>query len=227
MYCVKCGVELAPGEVKCPLCGTPAYMPEPQAPRSYPEYTPPTEKAIRYAWLYLITFLFIAVMGTCLFIDLTVNGVMEWAGYVISALIVLYCSAFLGRWFSRINYMALLIPIFASIALLLLYVNNETGGYWFLTFALPVVGVIFLLVELTVYLARYTRLDGLYIAAILCCLLGAANVLLELLVSLTFGLPRFVWSFFPLIGLTVIGIILFIIAGSAPLRESLHKRFFI
>ena len=47
MYCVKCGVELSPGEEKCPLCGTPAYMPEKSAPRLYPEYTPPTEKAVR------------------------------------------------------------------------------------------------------------------------------------------------------------------------------------
>ena len=28
MYCVKCGVKLADTEKACPLCGTPAYIPE-------------------------------------------------------------------------------------------------------------------------------------------------------------------------------------------------------
>ena len=28
MYCVKCGVELADSEKKCPLCGTPVFHPD-------------------------------------------------------------------------------------------------------------------------------------------------------------------------------------------------------
>ena len=30
-YCVNCGVELDPGAQACPLCGTPAWHPDPSA----------------------------------------------------------------------------------------------------------------------------------------------------------------------------------------------------
>ena len=43
MYCVKCGVELADSERKCPLCLTPVYMPgisdDPERP--YPKFDKP------------------------------------------------------------------------------------------------------------------------------------------------------------------------------------------
>ena len=28
MYCIKCGVELADSEKRCPLCGTPVFHPD-------------------------------------------------------------------------------------------------------------------------------------------------------------------------------------------------------
>ena len=31
-YCVNCGVQLDPAAKKCPLCGTPAWRPDPAAP---------------------------------------------------------------------------------------------------------------------------------------------------------------------------------------------------
>ena len=53
MYCVKCGVELADGESKCPLCGTTAYHPDvpvtdakPPYPVSYTHLTLPTTERV-------------------------------------------------------------------------------------------------------------------------------------------------------------------------------------
>ena len=40
-YCVNCGVELDPGAARCPLCGTPAWKPDPDAPGYFP--TKPAE----------------------------------------------------------------------------------------------------------------------------------------------------------------------------------------
>ena len=40
-YCVNCGVELDPGAARCPLCGTPAWKPDPDAPSYFP--TKPAE----------------------------------------------------------------------------------------------------------------------------------------------------------------------------------------
>ena len=38
MYCVKCGVELADTENKCPLCGTAVYHPDIQREAVQPNY---------------------------------------------------------------------------------------------------------------------------------------------------------------------------------------------
>ena len=35
-YCVNCGVQLDPAAKKCPLCGTPAWRPDPAAPDYFP-----------------------------------------------------------------------------------------------------------------------------------------------------------------------------------------------
>ena len=40
-YCVNCGVELDPGAARCPLCGTPAWKPDPDAQSYFP--TKPAE----------------------------------------------------------------------------------------------------------------------------------------------------------------------------------------
>ena len=40
-YCVNCGVELDPGTAVCPLCGTPAWKPDPASPSYFP--TKPAE----------------------------------------------------------------------------------------------------------------------------------------------------------------------------------------
>lgn len=45
MYCVKCGVELADSEKKCPLCGTPVFHPD--IPRNLSEPPFPPDKRIR------------------------------------------------------------------------------------------------------------------------------------------------------------------------------------
>ena len=38
MYCIKCGVELADSEKKCPLCGTVVFNPEVARPDGAPPY---------------------------------------------------------------------------------------------------------------------------------------------------------------------------------------------
>ena len=45
MYCVKCGVELADSEKKCPLCGTPVFHPD--IPRNLSDPPFPPDRRIR------------------------------------------------------------------------------------------------------------------------------------------------------------------------------------
>lgn len=45
MYCIKCGVELADSEKRCPLCGTPVFHPD--LPRNLTEPPYPADRRIR------------------------------------------------------------------------------------------------------------------------------------------------------------------------------------
>ena len=38
MYCIKCGVELSPGQTVCPVCGTRVYHPDIQPENAVPVY---------------------------------------------------------------------------------------------------------------------------------------------------------------------------------------------
>ena len=59
-------------------------------------------------------------------------------------------------------------------------------------------------------------------------LIGLYNVLIEFLLKLNFNMHAgFIWAFYPLAGCVIIGVMLIVIGCSRPLRDSLHKKFFI
>ncbi len=61
-----------------------------------------------------------------------------------------------------------------------------------------------------------------------CILSGVYTVGIEILINLHFGLRDvLVWSIYPFVTLFMIGIMLLVIALVRPLRESLHKKFFL
>ena len=112
-----------------------------------------------------------------------------------------------------------------------LYVCLKTGGRWFLPFAFPVGGALLVILETVIVLLRYAvrgrRHRVLYILGGASIALGGLCMLVEFLLRVSFGIPMQWWSLYPLAALTLLGLMLIVIAASAPLRESLHKRFFI
>ena len=165
MYCVKCGVELADSEKKCPLCGTPVFHPD--IPRSLadPPYPPARrirrEDVNRSGILFVLTVAALLPAILALLCDWRINGTIVWSGFAVGGLLLLYILAVLPLWFKRPNPV-IFVPIdFAAIGVFLLYVNYATGGHWFLTFALPVTGAAGLLVCAMVTLLRYLSRVGL------------------------------------------------------------------
>ena len=230
MYCVKCGVELADSEKKCPLCGTPVMcaderkLSEPPYP-AYPGAV--TEGISKSGILFILTVLFALPALLCLTIDLKVNGGMTWSGYVCGALIVAYVIAVLPMWFRKPSPVIFVPCDFAAAALYLLYVNYAVGGSWFLTLALPVTAAAGLIVTAVVTLMRYTKGGELYIFGGALILFGGLTVLVEFLIGLTFGIGKlFTWSIYPLGAFFVLGMMLIVIAICRPLRESLKRKLF-
>lgn len=231
MYCVKCGVALGDTEKQCPLCNTPVYHPEitrEDVEPLYPHDSMPPKQPHPWGVLLIVSILFLLPMSICLTADLSINGQLNWSGYVMGVLLMLYTMIVLPCWFRKPNPVVFVPTSFAAIALFLLYVCLANGGSWFLPFALPVVGYLCLLVTAVVVLCRYTRKGLLYVFGGASLAMGAFFVLLEYLLHITFGLPGIgTWSFYPMIVFALLGITLILIAIVPSFRESLSKKFFV
>ena len=231
MYCVKCGVNLADTEKKCPLCLTRVCHPDFQQPDVtplYPENEHPAKPINRWSIMLVVSILYLLPMSICLVIDLSLNGKVEWSGYVIGGMLILYAAFLLPRWFAHPNPAFFLPVVFVLIGAFLLYLENALQGNWFLSFALPITGTLAVIFTALTILCRYIRRQRLYIFGGFCIVLGGFCVLLECLLHNTFGLPGFgTWSPYPLLSLTIIGIAMIVTASFRPLREALEKRLFL
>ena len=232
MYCIKCGVELADSEKRCPLCGTPVFHPD--LPRNLTEPPYPADRRIRRedvnrsGILFVLTVVALLPAILSLLCDWRINGTIVWSGYAAGAIGLLYVMIVLPLWFRHPNPVIFVPVDFAAIGLYLLYIDFATGGHWFLSFAFPVTGAIGLLVTAVVVLTRYLHGGWLYIYGGAFILEGGLAVLIEFLINLTFQLHEtFFWSFYPLAAGVILGLMLIVIAICKPLRESLQRKFFL
>ena len=89
-YCVNCGVELDPGAARCPLCGTPAWKPDPDAPSYFPTKPAEVPPASRRAAAALITAMLASVSLCCGVLNLLLPTERPWSLYVIGAAVMLW-----------------------------------------------------------------------------------------------------------------------------------------
>ena len=229
MYCIKCGVKLADTEKKCPLCGTAVYHPDLEPTPAHPLYPigkTPKPAAGLAALNGAILFLFFIPLLVCLFADLSIDGRFEWTGYVGGAMAVFYIAFALPFWFRRPNPVIFVPCAFATTGLYLLYINLATGGEWFWSFALPLVGGVALITTTVVTLLRYLRRGRLYIFGGAFIALGALMPLLEYLMIITFGLPPIGWAAYPLVVLALFGGLLIYLAINSTAREIIERKLF-
>ena len=229
MYCIQCGVKLADTEKKCPLCNTavchPDFTQTAQRPL-YPDNRIPENKSGTKALNGAAVILFLIPLLVCLFADLSLDGKMEWFGYVAGALVVFYVAVPLPLWFRKPNPVIFVPCSFAAVALYLLYINLETGGNWFLSFGLPVVGGICLISCTVVTLMYYLRKGRLYILGGAFMALGAFMLLIEFLMMITFKLHFIGWSVYPLVVLVLFGGLLIYFAINDEAREMMERKLF-
>ncbi|MBO4367147.1 MAG: hypothetical protein J5859_00425, partial [Clostridia bacterium] len=147
MYCVKCGVRLEAGAVKCPLCATPVWNPGGEVSEEHYNagLFPKKNRAARYFALSLATALLAAAALACLIVCLSLYGRVNWSGLVMLGTALIYIIAVLPLWFPRYRLWVFVPLDFAAIEGFLVYVNAYVHGHWYLSFAFPVTGLVFLL----------------------------------------------------------------------------------
>ena len=223
---------MADSEKKCPLCGTVVFNPELSRPDGEPQYprmpAAQPEKVNRSGIMFVVTMLFLLPIVTTLLCDWQINGKIIWSGYAVGAVVLLYTLVVLPLWFRHPNPVIFIPVDFAMTALYLLYINCATGGHWFLSFALPVTAAAGLILTAAVTLLKYVRKGYLFIFGGTIILSGAYTVLVEFLLNLNFHVhDEFIWSFYPFSVSFILGVMLIVIGICRPLRESLHKKFFL
>ena len=229
MYCIKCGVKLADTEKKCPLCNTvvchPDFTPGTGKPL-YPADKMPKGNAGVKALNGATIILFFIPLLISLWSDLQNNGQLDWFWFVAGGLGMAYTIFALPLWFRK-AHPEIFVPVnFALAALYLWYIDTATPGCWFLTFGLPLVGVLGLIVSAAVILLHYLRKGRLYVIGGTTMALGLYILMVELLLDLTFGVNFIGWSTYPMIVLVLFGGLGIYFAINAAARELLRRKLF-
>ncbi len=231
MYCVNCGVKLAPTENVCPLCGTRVYHPDlvrEEAAPLYPDNRMPALQRRSRILEIIATAAFLLVAAVCALSDWQLGNGIVWSGYVIGALLMVYVGVVLPSWYDKPNPVIFVPSFFAAVIVYLLYINWNLDGDWFLSFAFPVAGGIGLLATAVTALLRYTKKAVLFILGGGFILLGAFMLLVEFLLCLTFDtIPYIGWSFYPLMTLGLLGGLLIFLGINRTARETMERMFFI
>lgn len=232
MYCVKCGVELGECGGKCPLCGTSVIVPPDEKPTEHPLYPPRVGEAERVnprGVMFLLTVLCAIPALIALICDLQLNRSVTWSSYVLGAIALFYVTVLLPCWFYRPNPTVFVPCDFAAAAAFLALIAWKNGGWnWYFFFALPVTVALAFLVTAPVTLFRYLRRGALYIWGGTSIAAGGFVLLLEFLLERLYPTDTAVfWAAYPFVACFLVGMMLIVIAICPPLRESLHKKFFL
>ena len=229
MYCVKCGVELADSEKKCPLCLTPVYYPEIEklSEPIYPPFQKQPERVNPRGIYFIVSILFFICATISALCDYNLGNGISWSGYVVGGLILAYVIFVLPGWFER-THPAVFIPCdFAAVALYLWYICYALSGDWFFSFALPVCGSVAAVVISITVLSYYLRRGYLYLWGGAFIAMGFVSVLIDMLVNRVFfdGEFHFAWSIYPFTVFFIFGMMLIVIGIVKPFKESLKKIF--
>ena len=229
MYCINCGVKLADTEKKCPLCNTVVYHPDiKQSPSQplYPKNKMPLSTSTPKVLNGVIIILFLIPMLVCFLSDIQFNRHLDWFGFVAGALLVAYVAFALPLWFKKPNPVIFVPCAFVAAALYALYINLETGGKWFLSFAFPVIGGVCLITCTVITLFKYLQKGKLYILGGAFIAFGAFMLLVEFLMVITFKMGFIGWSVYPLVVLVLIGAVHIYLAINASAREMMERKLF-
>lgn len=229
MYCVNCGVKLEDNQAGCPLCGTVVYHPDikrSEKPPMYPQNKMPPKGSEAKALSGIVVILFLLPLAICFFADFLTNEKITWFGYAAGAIGVAYVMFGLPFWFQKPNPVILVPCNFVATALYLLYVNHDTGGQWFLTFAFPVIGCVCFIICTFITLLYYLRRGKLYVIGGSFIATGGLMLLVEFLMSVTFETSFVGWSVYPLVILVLFGVLLIYLAANRTAREAVERRMF-
>ena len=229
MYCVKCGVQLADTEKKCPLCETVVYHPQitqETIEELYPDGKMPKSSSGRAFRCGAVIIIFMIPLIVTFLSDIQIDEQLDWFGYVAGGLAVSYLTFAVPMWFKNPNPVIFVPCDLAACAVYLFYIDYSTGGNWFFTLALPIVSGVAIILCTYVTLSRYLKKGKLYVIGGSVIALGGLITCIELLICATFNKYFIGWSLYSLISLFLVGGLLIYLAMNSVARDKIERKLF-
>lgn len=229
-YCVNCGVELETSLKVCPLCQTPVINPnelrQKQTDSPFPREKGQVEKVKRKDMAIFLSVVLTAIGGTCGILNLLVFQAAAWSLLVIGACIILWVFFIPAVIYTEISPHAAIFLDGISVGLYLYFLTLVTGNdAWFWQLALPIMGLVVVVVELFVLCIRKLPVTFLTTALYLISAVAVLCLGLESLIDY-FARQKIqlVWSAVVLTVCVILDITLITLLSSRRLRSAVRRR---
>lgn len=231
-YCVECGVRLAAGEPRCPLCQTPVNNPNQPvcdvSASSHPQAIEETIDRLDRGYARQLSLIFLSIpIAIVLLIDF-LDGGASWSGYVVGALVMAYCFFAVPLLFpSPRPYLYIVVDVLALLGFLLLVAWLGNGFSWYLRLVLPLITLLGAITLLVLLVLRRLELKRLYRMALMVGMIALLAIGLEIIIDLyIWGQVSLGWSVYSAIPLAVIALMLAGLEQNKLLKEEVRKRLF-
>ena len=226
-YCVNCGVELVPGAKACPLCGTPAWRPDPAAPPYFPTKRTEVPPAAKGAAAALVSAMLGSAALCCGVLNLFLRAARPWSLYVIGAAALLWVFFVLPMLARKMPaFLSLTLDVIAVGGYVLFIAADLNGLDWFRGLALPILAEACVLVFLLAFLLRGRRRSILTALTLIIGALGLFALGIGAALDLyLIGSWKPGWSLLVLVIAVGLMIPLIVIRRVPALREEVRRRF--
>lgn len=225
MYCVNCGVELNPGAERCPLCGTPAWKPDPAEPPYFATKPPEIPAVENYGLAILMSSMLLSVALCCGLLNLILLPGRFWSYYVIGAAVMLWVWFVLPMVFRKLPVVIRLTLDVAIVGVYIWLISIDlNGGAWFRGLVVPILFWACVLVFLLCLLSRNRSIltkISLCVGAVALLVIGIEYAIEYYL----FGAAHLTWSLVVATICIALIIPLRVIRHVPALREEVRRRF--
>lgn len=225
MYCVNCGVELNPGAERCPLCGTPAWKPDPAEPPYFATKPPEVPAVENYGLAILMSSMLLSVALCCGLLNLILLPGRFWSYYVIGAAVMLWVWFVLPMVFRKLPVVIRLTLDVAIVGVYIWLISIDlNGGAWFRGLVVPILIWACVLVFLLCLLSRNRSIltkISLCVGAVALLVIGIEYAIEYYL----FGAAHLTWSLVVATICIALIIPLRVIRHVPALREEVRRRF--
>lgn len=229
-YCVHCGVELDATATSCALCNTPVINPNEEidrkSPTPFPQKRGQVERVKHTDLAILLSVVLASTSIACALLNFLVFKDSFWSFYIIGACLLLWVFFVPVIIYTKLPiYLSILFDGMA-VGLYMLIIAYEYDGYdWYLHLAVPITGLITLLVLIYVFLRRYFQTSILSSAIYLFTEVAIFCVGLEIMLRSYFERTIYLtWSAVVLVSCITIIVALLTIITRSRLREAVRRR---